>query len=257
MADLAGARAKLDRAEQHLYALDRGMRAWAERKPYRLVERFDPRPGETVGDIRFAVAGVAPPPPVLGVHLGEVVHDLHSALDHLAWAVAERPWRRTQFPVFLKAETWAETSEPITRSIPERYVRIMEEAQPYREKRPAAHLLALLNHLWNADRHRLVEMRAAALADGAPSLRPGRDVAALVDVRFHIGLLQEGTELVRAVVEPAGPEPTVALEGDVAVGVAFDDTSARGRPLHGEQVVPLLWELRRHAEEIYAAFAAA
>src|SRR4051794_1678137 len=129
---LVGCRAKLDRAARQIAALDHAGRSWGRRRPFD-VERHAPEPGE----LRFVVAGLRPPPPALAVHAGEIVHDLHSALDHLVWAVAERPWRRTQFPIFLEQETWAGNSEANVRSIAPAYVAVVEDAQPFHARQPA------------------------------------------------------------------------------------------------------------------------
>jgi hypothetical protein len=253
---LRGARAKLDRAEQHLLALDHGLRAFVERRPFRLLEELGRLPGEDVTECRYLVSDLREPPLSLSVHVGEVVHDLHSSLDHLAWAVAEQPWRRTQFPVFLTRDTWGENAEAITRSVPDRFVAVMEAAQPYHAKSPNAHPLALLNHLWNADKHRLLPTTVAALDGPPPSFRAERDVAVVRDVRVHVGPLQNGTELARVVLEATGPSPAAAIEGRFPLGIVFRDGSKRGRPLDGREVVAVLAELRVYAEDLYERFAA-
>jgi hypothetical protein len=228
-----------------------------ERRPFRLREELGHRPGEDVAECRYLVSDLHEPPLSLSVHIGEVVHDLHSSLDHLAWAVAEQPWRRTQFPVFLTRDTWVENAEAITRSVPERFVAIMEAAQPYHAKNPNAHPLALLNHLWNADKHRLLPTALIALDERGPSFHPDGDARAVRDVHLYAGPLQNGTELARVAVDVSGPEPALRVEGRFALAVAFRDTSKRGRPLDGRQVVASLAELRAHVEGVYERFAAA
>lgn len=62
-------------------------------------------------EIVFTGRVLHPPPLRLGVIVGDLVHNVRSALDHLVWqlvlANAQQPTRATQFPVCSKREQWA------------------------------------------------------------------------------------------------------------------------------------------------------
>lgn len=256
-ADLSGARTKLDRAQQQLYALGHAFMAYAERKPYRLLEEFDLRPGENIGDYRYIVSDLKAPPAFFAVQTGELIHNLRSALDYMAFGTAKRPWHKTQFPIFRRCTDWAEKSGPMVKSIPPRYVAIMEETQPYRAPVPGEHLLAILNHLSNRDKHRLLHTTAATLVGAAPGFKAARGVAAIHEILMHFGVLEEGTELAKVVLEPDEPDPEMNMYGEFDLAIAFRDTSSAGRAIDGEPIIRVMFEVGRYVEKIYARFSAA
>lgn len=89
---------------------------------------------------------------MLGLLVGEVVHQLRSALDHLAYALVlaagNTPTRSTAFPV--------RTARPATRlrvdgGVTAAALTAIEDFQPYLRRDPEAHPLQVLNTLWNID----------------------------------------------------------------------------------------------------------
>ena len=70
---------KVTRAYEHLSMLRREIDLWNERTPYRLIPEV-----QANGAKRFLRVHLAEPIPVMwSVILGEAVHDLRSALDHV------------------------------------------------------------------------------------------------------------------------------------------------------------------------------
>jgi hypothetical protein len=251
--DLSGARVKLDRAQQQLLALGHGLMAFAEHEPYRLVERVDPREEEDLADYCYIVTDLRSPRPEYAAHIGEILHNFRSALDYFVYAAATRHSFSTQFPIFHRASDWPR-SQPMLRAVPRRYVRIVEESQPYHLPQPYDHVLAKLNYLSNTDKHRLLNTTATALADAAPTFLPERDVAAIHDVALSTGVLEEGAELVRLVIEPSGPYPAVEMTGVFRLAITFRDSSRPGRAVDGESVMLVLFEIGRYLEHLYARF---
>ena len=97
---LDGVRAKLTRAQRHSLELDREIRAWFERHPYGHTGEFDRETSEYV--FRYRIYET--PPVVWSVVFGDIVHNLASALDHLAWQLVilngrEPIERQTAFPI--------------------------------------------------------------------------------------------------------------------------------------------------------------
>jgi hypothetical protein len=103
-----------------------------------------------------------PPDEVWGPIIGDAVHNLRSALDHLAWqlavpsARATTP-RRIEFPIFLDdPATDREIRGALTKKLnclrPESQA-IIDGAQPYKTG-DRHHPLWLLQTLWNTDKHR-------------------------------------------------------------------------------------------------------
>jgi hypothetical protein len=262
--DVSGSDAKIDRAQEALNALASEIGAFiAPAKPYRLVEQFDLHPGEDArGYYRYFVTDIQPTPERWSVVIGEIAHDLRSSLDYLAWGAARRPWRRTQFPIFLSRSSWDAKVAPMVKTASEPFLTVMEEAQPYRnldtQRDPRLHWLAILSHISNRDKHRLLHTTLLALQGAAPRFTAVRDVTSISGLAIQFGPLEEGTELVRIEIGIDGPNPEMAMDGEFTHDVAFRDTSARGKAtIHGEGVGTVLEGIGRYVNKIVRRFEAA
>jgi hypothetical protein len=98
-----------------------------------------------------------------GIIIGDAVHCLRSALDQLvAGLCTEKPTAATRFPTCRTVREWIVDAPRMYWSVPAAYVAVLDEAQPYHRGDAAhAHPLAILNELWNLDKHRAIP--AAAL----------------------------------------------------------------------------------------------
>ena len=154
---LAGVWAKMRRAKAHQLTLTAATEAYVNLPPYRIIETYtDDR------KILRAVATLQPPED-LALILGDLVQNLRSALDHLAWAFArtvrDPPSRRTHFPMFdSPPDDFA--GERQVRHIPAPVREIMEAMQPYRTDDEVGQMigreLAVLRELSNRDKHRVL-----------------------------------------------------------------------------------------------------
>jgi hypothetical protein len=94
---------RLDRAYHQFDTLALELDAFVKGKPNTLV------PEEHADSLGWTIRyrQLKPIPPLWSVQIGEIVHDLHSALDHIVWQVviketgAETQSTKLQFPVFL------------------------------------------------------------------------------------------------------------------------------------------------------------
>jgi hypothetical protein len=107
---LEGCFAKLDRAKAHIEDLKVRLDSWiTETNPYSVEANFNYRrlvdhdPMEVIGRIHRK------PPPDIPARIGDIIHNLRSSLDHLAWGLSAKsgsrpptdpsgPWRRVQSP---------------------------------------------------------------------------------------------------------------------------------------------------------------
>jgi hypothetical protein len=149
------------------------------------------------------------PPPRLGTIVGDVVHNLRSALDVAAWqlaidhdeAKARGDQLRIQFPLTRNAEKFKKHKALPFFSEDARL--LLERLQPYQ---PSNQTLGWLRDLSNADKHRL-----ATFAFPGMTAVPGVEEAGVegfsnVHVRFgtdqgHLGLI--GIRAIAAAVESA------------------------------------------------------
>lgn len=82
---LANARLKLDRGREHVEAANECVDTWLGTDAYTIDRQVDPQTGYTVARAKIQ----APPPPELGLLIGDAVQNLRSALDHAVYALAE------------------------------------------------------------------------------------------------------------------------------------------------------------------------
>jgi hypothetical protein len=159
---LGGVVAKLNRGKAQFDVLRTEIGSFSDQDPQPHSSRgyFDMDTWEWIE--RFQVR--EPPPLRWGVMLGECVHNLRSALDHLVCQLTlldggtMDDCSQTQFPIASKSE--AQFEQMANHRIPKlsRWHRAMiKRAQPYRAGDSAwKHPLAILADLSNADKHRLI-----------------------------------------------------------------------------------------------------
>jgi hypothetical protein len=171
---LAGVDAKLRRADVHLADLGTAIDAFLSEDNYRFVGHQVPDP-ETGYEHRIISLEVDqfPPDDVWGPMIGDVVHNLRSALDHLSWEIANAESRRRsprgiEFPIFF---THPEDDRSVRREfrrklshIRPEFHAVIERAQPY-VTRDLHHPLWLLNQLWNVDKHRTLHITHFMFSD--------------------------------------------------------------------------------------------
>lgn len=175
MHPLDGPRAKTERATSQLRALNDEMRRCFELTPYLVVmAEFDGQAGHY--NLRVH-GGPVDFPYAWGVLIGEIAHNLRSALDGLAWQLAllntADPFARTQFPIFSIGHT-AEANRPhfwetndgprMIRSIENRFLETIESVQPYKRGNGGRrNPLFLLSELNNTDKHRVITVVATTI----------------------------------------------------------------------------------------------
>jgi hypothetical protein len=93
-----GVRIKLERARRHAEELDRASHEYLQSDPFTIVEAEEVFTSDLVS-LAMIKRQV---PPELGAIIGDVVHNLRCALDHLAWqlvlANGHAPHKKTGFP---------------------------------------------------------------------------------------------------------------------------------------------------------------
>jgi hypothetical protein len=68
---------KIERAKTHIIELDAEISTFLATKPYRILEKVDPK-------LIYQISHVAPVPGHIGAVVGDIAHNLRSALDHLS-----------------------------------------------------------------------------------------------------------------------------------------------------------------------------
>jgi hypothetical protein len=132
--------------------------------------------------ITFVSDRVELPPPRLATVTGELLHDLRSGLEHLAWVLVEvnggQPTDHTSFPI-LKTRPAANRQgihppPTVIGGVSPTAAALIDRAQPYQcGPRYMEHPLWVLHKLWNIDKHRHITLRGLRMdgfriPEGAP-----------------------------------------------------------------------------------------
>lgn len=276
---LIGVRAKIERANQHIKDLETAMRAFRDQNPYGFRIESDPQTGDEIHRVEMR----RDTPISLPLVTGDALHNLRSALDHLAWQAHEadggKPDKWTEFPVRKAAAEYKPADLAKKQKFSPRLIKLFESVQPYQS---GYGMLGVLHELNNFDKHRLLFVTAFALSGVMPtwktldpvkpfkrayisSLQSG-DMRIRLDgilagntqefmVNAPVGLqadgtlsiLQDGSEVGR-ILAPVFAKDQAYL--NLAFEVAFGEPSV----VKGKPVIPLLTQLSQFVDGIVNQF---
>ena len=179
------------------------------------------------------------PPLRWGVILGDVVHNLRSALDHMIWQVTlldgGTPDDATQYPIASKSESQFE-SMMADRRIPglsEKHRAMVKKTQPYhRGNRAENHSLSVLATPSNTDKHRALNASYSFMeTDARETLdklvrtddNPDSPVVGFFMARRGTRM-KHGTPWFRILWDRAEDPPrSVEMGGDLRTGIGFGE----------------------------------
>ena len=214
---LDGSRAKIARAADHLETLDAALSRFVRDGGFRMSSEPDPDTGEHVMRVYSQLQPPVPPSDATSVMVGDALHNLRSALDHLIWRLAKTPTRANQFPIFDAPEAFKKESKRYLRSVPKTHGAKIEAYQPYPGRSTALSTLAKLN---DVDKHRLLLPGATSFA-GLTGRFSGYGVNSLTVTGHDWTPFEDGAEVYRLAIEPSGGPMNVKAE--VSYTVVFRD----------------------------------
>jgi hypothetical protein len=158
VADLAGVRAKLRRADELRTAYDELFESYLQTHPYSILFEFDPDTGWHV--FRWVVVQ-EPPLEDLSLIFCDILGNLRSALDYMVWQLVlkggRKPGRQTGFPIVRRERDWPVQGAAALKGVGEEWAELIEAMQPFqRLERPELHPLAILEHVNNLTKHRFL-----------------------------------------------------------------------------------------------------
>lgn len=236
---LDGPRHKLGRAERQLDDLEAEIARFLRRDTYEITQNFDSETGRV--ELWFVMKHR--PPLSWSVAIGEIVHNLRSALDHLACQLflhsGGTDCGSTQFPILIDDtdagfQRWIDDRLP---GLSNAMAAELRPLQPYKRGDEArSDPLAILNRLSNQDKHRLLVPMFAATIPGSTGMighRLLRDVEETPSASFDLpaGPLSEDTPIAVGEFPITGPNPYVEVEPHFPIDIAFDT---------GGPVIPVL-----------------
>jgi hypothetical protein len=219
----------------------------------------------------------------LGAAIGDVIHNLRAALDYVVWELSDKfsgpapqplplkdPWRRIQFPVVSDPAHWPGAVSRYLWAVDPKLHARFQRLQPFypRRKHPQRHWLAVLQELWNGDKHRTVAVVNSLVAldrvhpsdwEWEPSWRfPGEkplQVQATVLKRRKPGPLEDDAELARVkILAPLFPLSFLQKAMNMNLVFAYDIAFEQGPPAYGAQVVHTLEDFHNRVTAIVLRF---
>ena len=255
---LFGIRLKLQRAEEQIHALKADMDAFHEGDPYGASSHFKAE----LRTLALVARVHKPCPGMWGIQIGEIAHNLRSALDHLVWELvihhtgSPPTGSKSGFPIFETETGYRNRAGPLIAGVSPEARALIEARQPFATGDGILSPLWGLYELSNFDKHRTLHLTGATLegvelkfSGLAPHIRyevtarpagPFKHDTVFLTVRFP------GTEW-----PFAGSVEKVKVQGPMRFGVAFDE----GSPAAGMPVLPVLRVIARRVIEIVQQFA--
>jgi hypothetical protein len=256
-ATIDGCVAKTDRAEAAVNEMTTELVAWLDTNPYPARVNENRKAGEYGLYLDFSV----PLPLRFSARIGEVAHDLRSALDHLIWGEAvelvgykRADKDRPAFPL-LTSRVAFKKSEVKRYVSPDAWT-VIERHQPYSRGKPKrSRVLLVLHEINRIDKHRALNIGVAglpnlikplALIDWNPDAR--MTAPPLVGIPAFKRLKRE-TEVARYFFDAAGPEPNVRMKKTPPLHVSFGDLP---RKLRGAAITQTIREVRQVVKDFAA-----
>ena len=260
---LIGIRAKIERSKHHINDLERRLHTFRESRPYRLISEPDADARQQLCKVRVHAAI----PPELAVVAGEIVHQLRSSLDHLAWQLWDKNGRvklredKVYFPVYEADDKYnAERPNKVEGVFAPAAVRILDDLKPYAAGND---LLWKLHKLNNIDKHRHLSVVACALESvglliSGAGFNPPENAA-----RFDMLKPQSAGDELRVIEDgavvcaygsftPPGCLPVSNV--DMNLQAIFEIVFGEPRVVRGEPVLHLLHQLTGLTDGIVSLF---
>lgn len=241
---LDGIRLKLQRADQQLKTLKGEIAVFLDGDPYEPAVQFrrirGAREARCVMDFTIRMIVKKPCDPMWSIIIGEIVHDLRSALDHSVYQLVihatDKPPAedvRTQFPIFLDPSKFKKHGLDMLAGVNRKAVGLIETLQPFstgeRDRSPLWHL----NKLSNIDKHRTLHLTGGTVESFNFSFPPIVN-AGRIDKRIsEQGAFEHNTIVVEGRMfsdQPMLGTGEVKVKAEIAFDIVFDQRT----PLVGE-----------------------
>lgn len=253
--ELSEAWLKVDRAKQHISDLHGQVREFIDGDPYELLTEDEAQTGDKI----YRVKVNAEPPKDWGVVLGEIFHNLRSALDLLTWQLVPKPDGNTGFPISNSAKKFGKTGLGKVEGASADAIRLLRALKPYKG---GCEPLWWLHKLNIEDKHHLLVPIGAAIetvglhltlhTPWGESLQAPRFIGrpGPTDQRFVHIPLEDGMELNRATRASMGNDIALDMDYSYTFDIAFYKTGV----LEGESLFPTVMQLADFIERILEIF---
>ena|GEM_PF-3531305 len=244
--DLSSSWAKLERAKEHFNELRAGIaEVCGSKLEIPISRKYEPEQGAIV----YRIDSLVQIPDDWELIVGDCVHNMRCALDHLAWQLALRYFngvepqdqktiRQIQFPVISDYRLWP--GHPNRKFVTAADSINLEKCQPFSFVGPtpprSMHLLEALKLFENTDKHRKIELMQhtpISISFTAPDYSEWRDCEPLAirsdgEFAFYTSEInippKAGDEVARVLINATGPHPDVDLQPRLPYFIAVRET---------------------------------
>ncbi len=152
---------KVVRAKEHLATITADVHAYLALKPYGVGTKRAPETGRMI----YFVANVHPTPLRISATIGDAIHNLRCALDHLAYQLilvgtGKQPSSRVYFPIADDRTKYLEQRRRQFKGATQAAIATLDGLEPYKGGND---LLWCLHKLNNVDKHRVLLTAGSAL----------------------------------------------------------------------------------------------
>ena len=250
---------KLRRAAQHARDFMDSYQPWHHGDPYRVVCDFEPHPTKPDIEKRCWSLELTREPPLAywAALTGELLYQLRSVLEHLAYAAASRdshpyaPPSGVGFPIFLKRNKYEQAgvhgAEPRLAGMSDTVRALIKELQPFDpgwDGEPRKHPLWLLHELSDTDRHESPHIAAGFARLGNIQVGQRHNVEVLA-FRPREGPFEDGAKIATATVrwlDPVDAEVHVNLSLGPQIAFSVPGRAAQ-KPYAGLPVLRTLADI--------------
>ncbi len=228
MSGLNDSWAKLGWAEAHADTLQREGSIFEKSDAVSIISDNDTQSSDHIFKLQVSEE---PPLQNWGLIIGDILHNLHSALDCLTWqlavvklgeASAKKRRSSIYFP-FAKSPS-AFRDHSILPCITETHCEMLSSVQPYQR---GYEILTTLKTLSTHDKHRIIHPVFLIEDEFIINARPIRDCEVIRIVREKPGPFEDGRKLARVQARATGPNPEVESYSHLSGYIALRD----GRPI--------------------------
>jgi hypothetical protein len=241
--DLSGVHLKLNRAETHIQTLREEIAAFLKRNPKPFEVRTDdtPGPNKAIHYVLYAIVRENPPAELAPI-IGDVIHNLRSALEHLAHELSgKKP--RSQFPIFTDECRFKVIGLPMIKGIKGKERTLIERVQPYiASNPPRSNPLAIISELSNLDKHRLPIPVVAAL--NTTESWVGSTNAVIRWDHFQAGPVEHDAKVLAFTATPEDPSKKMQVHPQSGLQIQLTDTGADD--IFGDMTATSVLEMLHH-----------
>lgn len=252
-------RVKIERARKYVDEADTFIRSYLDKKPFTVSYKRDPKTRRLI----YFVSSIQEPDPQLSGIVGDALHNLRSALDHIAYQLVligtgQLPSRRVYFPIWDdQAKYESEGRRQIDGAKPEA-VKAVDIVKPYKGGNDRLWQLHKLN---NVDKHRLLLMVGSAFhgANISHVLERGMQEMLRSDERLRekFGTVTIPDLFMRPAdnLFPLRPGAELFIDGPDAeptnkATFRFEVSFGEAQVVNGEPIVPTLNEMVDKVEDV-------